>query len=222
MFSSTTNPDLLVEKAQMGDGATAAVAAASVNEKKTDGDGAEDEPVFESTTPSAMNLDPIKTDSTTQIDTQANRRGSATQTNNLVPVIKTEHVTTLEEDIDESEAEIDELNSIKREINNLTEATHLSRSRNPSVVESEEQLAHTQSVLDQLAESENLIHELSEPWEEKLKRSEQMRYQRMAILKEMGVALRDDTTVSGTSRFIHFLGHRHTHTHFVLIDTYTD
>ena len=55
----------------------------------------------------------------------------------------------------------------------------------------------TQSVLDQLAESENLIHELSEPWEEKLKRSEQMRFQRMSILKEMGVALRDDTTVSG-------------------------
>ena len=102
------------------------------------------------------------------------------------------------DEMDENEAEIDELNSIKREINNLTEATHLSRSRNPSVVESEEQLAHTQSVLDQLAESENLIHELSEPWEEKLKRSEQMRYQRMSILKEMGVALRDDTTVSGT------------------------
>ena len=82
--------------------------------------------MFKSTTPSAMNLEPIKTDSTTQIDTQANRRGSATQTNNLVLVIKTEHVTTLDEVIDESVAEIDELNSIKREINNLTEATHLS------------------------------------------------------------------------------------------------
>ena len=43
-----------------------------------------------------------------------------------MPVIKTEHVTTLDEDIDGSVAEIDELNSIKREINNLTEATHLS------------------------------------------------------------------------------------------------
>ena len=51
-----------------------------------------------------------------------------------------------------------------------------SRSRNPSVKESEEQLAHTQSVLDQLAESENLICELSEPWEAKLKRSEELRY----------------------------------------------
>ena len=123
---------------------------------------AKDEPVFKSTTPSAMNLEPIKTDSTTQIDTQANRRGSATQTNNLVLVIKTEHVTTLDEVIDESVAEIDELNSIKREINNLTEATHLSWLRNPSVVEFEEQLAHTQSVLDQLAKSDNLIHELSD------------------------------------------------------------
>jgi len=35
------------------------------------------------------------------------------------------------------EPELDELKSIKREINNLTEATQLSRSRNPSVVESE-------------------------------------------------------------------------------------
>ena len=66
-------------------------------------------------------------------------------------------------------------------------------------------MAHTQSVLDQLAESENLIHELSEPWEEKLKRSEQMRFQRMAILKEMGVALRDDTTVSGNGVLINQL-----------------
>ena len=64
----------------------------------------------------------------------------------------------MDEDIEESVAESDELKSI----NNLTEATHLSRSRNPSVVETEEQLAHTQSVLDQLAESENLIHELSD------------------------------------------------------------
>ena len=38
------------------------------------------------------------------------------------------------------EPELDELKSIKREINNLTEATQLSRSRNPSVVESEGKL----------------------------------------------------------------------------------
>ena len=106
----TANPDLLVEKTQKGDGSTC-------NETKTDGDGAEDEPVFESAKTS--NLEQInKTDSTTQMDSLANRRGSATQT---VPLIKTEHVLEEVDEIDTSNSEIDELNSIKREINNLTE-----------------------------------------------------------------------------------------------------
>ena len=50
-----------------------------------------------------------------------------------------------------------------------------SRSRAPSIRETDEQIAQTQLVLDQLQESENLIHELSEPWEAKLKRSEELR-----------------------------------------------
>ena len=43
------------------------------------------------------------------------------------------------------EPELDELKSIKREINNLTEATQLSRSRNPSVVESEGKLLNNRT-----------------------------------------------------------------------------
>ena len=73
------------------------------------------------------------------------------------------------------EEDFDSLKSIRQEIDSIQVAAASSRSRNPSVVESEEQLAQTQIVLDQLAESENLIHELSEPWEAKLKRSEELR-----------------------------------------------
>ena len=73
------------------------------------------------------------------------------------------------------EEDFDSLKSIRQEIDSIQVAAATSRSRNPSVVESEEQLAQTQIVLDQLAESENLIHELSEPWEAKLKRSEELR-----------------------------------------------
>ncbi|CBY42822.1 unnamed protein product, partial [Oikopleura dioica] len=72
-------------------------------------------------------------------------------------------------------------------------------SRAEAMIESfvDDQKAHTIDVLKQLEESEKLINELSEPWEVKLKRSEELRSQRMSILKEMGVALRDDTSVSG-------------------------
>ena len=88
------------------------------------------------------------------------------------------------------------LKSIAAGIDTITLAK---RSRHPSVVDGNDdaQQAHTIDVLKQLEESEKLINELSEPWEVKLKRSEELRSQRMSILKEMGVALRDDTSVSG-------------------------
>ncbi|XP_022255004.1 kinesin-like protein unc-104 isoform X4 [Limulus polyphemus] len=58
---------------------------------------------------------------------------------------------------------------------------------------------HTNSVsaagenaMQQLQESEKLIAELNETWEEKLKKTEAIRLQREAVLAEMGVALRED------------------------------
>ncbi|XP_013402044.1 kinesin-like protein unc-104 isoform X5 [Lingula anatina] len=45
---------------------------------------------------------------------------------------------------------------------------------------------------ERLKESEKLIKELNETWEEKLRRTEAVRQQREAVLAEMGVALRED------------------------------
>lgn len=51
--------------------------------------------------------------------------------------------------------------------------------------------------VDQLQASEKLIAELNETWEEKLKRTEQIRLQREAVFAEMGVAVKEDGMTVG-------------------------
>lgn len=55
----------------------------------------------------------------------------------------------------------------------------------------------TEMAVDQLQASEKLIAELNETWEEKLKRTEQIRVQREAIFAEMGVAVKEDGMTVG-------------------------
>lgn len=57
--------------------------------------------------------------------------------------------------------------------------------------------AASENAMEQLQESEKLIAELNETWEEKLKRTEAIRLQREAVLAEMGVALREDGDTVG-------------------------
>lgn len=51
--------------------------------------------------------------------------------------------------------------------------------------------------VDQLQASEKLIAESNETWEEKLKRTEQIRVQREAVFAEMGVAVKEDGITVG-------------------------
>lgn len=57
--------------------------------------------------------------------------------------------------------------------------------------------AASENAMEQLQESEKLIAELNETWEEKLKKTEAIRLQREAVLAEMGVALREDGDTVG-------------------------
>nr|XP_012545906.2 kinesin-like protein unc-104 isoform X4 [Bombyx mori] len=52
-----------------------------------------------------------------------------------------------------------------------------------------------EEAVDQLQASEKLIAELNETWEEKLKRTEQIRVQREAVFAEMGLAVKEGITV---------------------------
>ncbi|XP_033642140.1 kinesin-like protein KIF1A isoform X2 [Asterias rubens] len=54
-----------------------------------------------------------------------------------------------------------------------------------------------EDALDRLKESEKLIAELNETWEEKLKKTESIRLQREEMLAEMGVAIREDGNTVG-------------------------
>ncbi|KMY94341.1 kinesin-like protein unc-104 isoform X10 [Drosophila simulans] len=55
----------------------------------------------------------------------------------------------------------------------------------------------TEMAVDQLQASEKLIAELNETWEEKLKRTEEIRVQREAVFAEMGVAVKEDGITVG-------------------------
>jgi kinesin family member 1 len=55
----------------------------------------------------------------------------------------------------------------------------------------------TEMAVDQLQASEKLIKELNETWEQKLKRTEEIRQQREAIFAEMGVAVKEDGITVG-------------------------
>jgi kinesin family member 1 len=55
----------------------------------------------------------------------------------------------------------------------------------------------TEQAVDQLQASEKLIKELNETWEQKLKRTEEIRQQREAVFAEMGVAVKEDGITVG-------------------------
>lgn len=57
--------------------------------------------------------------------------------------------------------------------------------------------SNTDIAVDQLHASEKLIAELNETWDEKLKRTEQIRLQREAVFAEMGVAVKEDGITVG-------------------------
>ncbi len=55
----------------------------------------------------------------------------------------------------------------------------------------------SENAIEQLQESEKLMMELNETWEEKLRKTEAIRIQREAVLSEMGVATREDGDAVG-------------------------
>ncbi|XP_068785625.1 kinesin-like protein KIF1C [Struthio camelus] len=55
-----------------------------------------------------------------------------------------------------------------------------------------EQLIGAEEAMERLQETEKIIAELNETWEEKLRKTEAIRMEREALLAEMGVALRED------------------------------
>ncbi|MEE6509227.1 hypothetical protein FKM82_025022 [Ascaphus truei] len=68
-------------------------------------------------------------------------------------------------------------------------------SRAASVCSLHERLAFTpgsEEAIERLKETEKIIAELNETWEEKLRRTEAIRMDREALLAEMGVAMRED------------------------------
>lgn len=69
----------------------------------------------------------------------------------------------------------------------IPDPKNISRSRKNSVMMDDGEDAY-----ERLKESEKLIKELNETWEEKMRRTEAIRKEREAILAEMGVALRED------------------------------
>lgn len=54
-----------------------------------------------------------------------------------------------------------------------------------------------ENAIEQLQENEKLMSQLNETWEEKLKKTEQIRLQREAVLSEIGVATREDGDAVG-------------------------
>nr|CAI5827542.1 unnamed protein product [Callosobruchus analis] len=80
-----------------------------------------------------------------------------------------------------------EVESLPKHNNNNKD---IERSRSQSTTIAEE-------AVDQLQASEKLIAELNETWEEKLKKTEQIRIQREAVFAEMGVAVKEDGNTVG-------------------------
>ncbi|XP_032719261.1 kinesin-like protein KIF1B isoform X9 [Lontra canadensis] len=65
----------------------------------------------------------------------------------------------------------------------------------PSVTSIQERIMSTpggEEAIERLKESEKIIAELNETWEEKLRKTEAIRMEREALLAEMGVAIRED------------------------------
>ncbi|KFP87443.1 Kinesin-like KIF1B, partial [Apaloderma vittatum] len=110
-------------------------------------------------------------------------------------------VSDLENNNDAGEVELnhchDNLSTVTNAIAGISPSSSLSAlsSRAASVASLHERMMFapgSEEAIERLKETEKIIAELNETWEEKLRRTEAIRMEREALLAEMGVAMRED------------------------------
>ncbi|XP_030842583.1 kinesin-like protein KIF1A isoform X12 [Strongylocentrotus purpuratus] len=101
------------------------------------------------------------------------------EVNRLKVILKTEGI-----DVD--------TNNLNNFVSNVNAATNPNLSMPQKI-----QLPVKEDAMDRIKESEKLIAELNETWEEKLKKTEAIRLQREEMLAEMGVVMREDGITVG-------------------------
>ncbi|XP_036244806.1 kinesin-like protein KIF1A isoform X15 [Molothrus ater] len=111
------------------------------------------------------------------------------------------YVSDLENNNDAGGAELsqrhDNLSTVTNAIAGISPSSSLSAlsSRAASVASLHERIMFapgSEEAIERLKETEKIIAELNETWEEKLRRTEAIRMEREALLAEMGVAMRED------------------------------
>ncbi|NWU92514.1 KIF1B protein, partial [Upupa epops] len=111
------------------------------------------------------------------------------------------YVSDFENNNDAREAELnhrhDNLSTVTNAIAGISPSSSLSAlsSRAASVASLHERIMFapgSEEAIERLKETEKIIAELNETWEEKLRRTEAIRMEREALLAEMGVAMRED------------------------------
>uniref|UniRef100_A0A8B9CRF3 plus-end-directed kinesin ATPase n=1 Tax=Anser brachyrhynchus TaxID=132585 RepID=A0A8B9CRF3_9AVES len=111
------------------------------------------------------------------------------------------HVSDFENNNGTSGAELsqrhDNLSTVTNAIAGISPSSSLSAlsSRAASVASLHERIMFapgSEEAIERLKETEKIIAELNETWEEKLRRTEAIRMEREALLAEMGVAMRED------------------------------
>ncbi|TEA31691.1 hypothetical protein DBR06_SOUSAS22610025 [Sousa chinensis] len=100
-------------------------------------------------------------------------------------------------DIADSDAVPDNLSTVTNALVGVSPSSSLSAlsSRAASVSSLHERILFapgSEEAIERLKETEKIIAELNETWEEKLRRTEAIRMEREALLAEMGVAMRED------------------------------
>ncbi|KAM9231036.1 kinesin-like protein KIF1A [Leptosomus discolor] len=123
----------------------------------------------------------------------------------LCPILLREdpnvYVSDFENNNDAREAELshrhDNLSTVTNAIAGISPSSSLSAlsSRAASVASLHERIMFapgSEEAIERLKETEKIIAELNETWEEKLRRTEAIRMEREALLAEMGVAMRED------------------------------
>ncbi|KAM7013601.1 kinesin-like protein KIF1A isoform 6-T6 [Passerculus sandwichensis] len=112
-----------------------------------------------------------------------------------------DNVSDLENNNDAGGAELsqrhDNLSTVTNAIAGISPSSSLSAlsSRAASVASLHERIMFapgSEEAIERLKETEKIIAELNETWEEKLRRTEAIRMEREALLAEMGVAMRED------------------------------
>ncbi|NXW71709.1 KIF1A protein, partial [Hirundo rustica] len=118
-----------------------------------------------------------------------------------LPVAPGSHVSDFENNNDARGAELshrhDNLSTVTNAIAGISPSSSLSAlsSRAASVASLHERIMFapgSEEAIERLKETEKIIAELNETWEEKLRRTEAIRMEREALLAEMGVAMRED------------------------------